>query len=227
MMSAKFDSPVPSASHQRGASMLFALMTLIALSLATVALVRSVDTGALIIGNLGFKEDTLLASEEATRKALSYVQATGEAGSGLEGDITTGGYYFKNPAELDITGAGSSPTRTLIDWKLNDCADHETGTFQTCVKPVATRIDLPNGVWARYFVTRLCSPSSTATDLDCLGPTSSTASGTLDSGELKYVESKYAKSKGQQFFYRVVVRTEGARGAVSYTESIAHNYPGE
>jgi type IV pilus assembly protein PilX len=217
----------PRVRRQRGVSLLFALMTLVALSLAAVALIRSVDTGALIIGNLGFKEDTLLASEEATRQALDYVQTAGNTAGTLEADVTASGYYFKSPEELDVTGVSTSVTRTIIDWKLDGCASFEKDSYKTCAKPVATQIDLPNGVWARYLVMRMCTPTSTATDHDCLGPTSTSSGDTLDSGELKGGENLYAKSKGQQYYFRVVVRTEGTRGAVTYTESIAHNYAGE
>ena len=42
--------------RQRGVSLIFALMALAVISLAAVALVRSVDTTSLVIGNLGFKQ---------------------------------------------------------------------------------------------------------------------------------------------------------------------------
>ena len=47
----------PSRTAQRGVSLLFALMALAAMLLAAVALVRSVDSGALVLGNLGFKQE--------------------------------------------------------------------------------------------------------------------------------------------------------------------------
>ena len=56
--------PVRTASpgRQAGASLLFALITLVALALAATALVRSVDTGAIVLGNLGSKKATAIAS---------------------------------------------------------------------------------------------------------------------------------------------------------------------
>ena len=44
----------PRRRAARGASLVFAMITVVALSLAAVALVRSVDTGLNILGNLGF-----------------------------------------------------------------------------------------------------------------------------------------------------------------------------
>ena len=60
---------------QRGMSMLFALMALVILGLGAVALTRSVDTGTLIMGNLGFKQDTLAASSSGAEQAIAWLQA--------------------------------------------------------------------------------------------------------------------------------------------------------
>lgn len=225
MMASRRLEKLRRSARQRGASLLFALMALVALSLAAAALLRSVDTGALIIGNLGFKDDTVLASEDATRLAMNYVQTA--AATVLAADSPQAGYYFNVPANLDVTGLSKDTTRSVVDWKLNDCADFDKTSYAACVKPSAQEVNLPNGVTARYLVSRLCAPGSTSVNPDCLGPTSTTKGETLDSGELKYVENLYAKSKGQQFFYRVLVRTEGTRGTITFTEAIAHNYEGE
>lgn len=204
--------------------MLFALMTLVALSLAAVALVRSVDTGALIIGNMGFKADTVMAGDEATRQALNFLESN--QGGGLDKDNAEAGYYVGQLASLDITGSGKDPKRKLIDWKLDGCAGYDPEPAAAdCVKPVAQKIDLPNGLWARYIVMKMCTGKDA--DVDCLGPTNQRSSQTLESGELKYTESEYAKGKSSAVYYRIIVRTEGAREAVTYTESIAHNYEGE
>ena len=47
--------------RQRGMSLVFALLALAALSLAGIALVRSVNTSSLVIGNLGFKQGATAA----------------------------------------------------------------------------------------------------------------------------------------------------------------------
>ena len=46
----------PARSRQRGVSLFFALVCLVAIMLAAVALVRSVDTSTLISGNLAFQQ---------------------------------------------------------------------------------------------------------------------------------------------------------------------------
>lgn len=206
--------------------MLFALMTLAALSLAAVALVRSVDTGALIIGNMGFKADTVMAGDEAMRHAIDMI-AAGQGGTSLDEDNAAAGYYARQLPFLDITGSGKNANRNLIDWKLDGCADQDPKPAPAnCIKPASEKIELPNGVWARYIVMKMCS-TDYGEAVDCLGPTDQLSMETLESGELKYTESEYPKGKATAVYYRIIVRTEGTREAVTYTESIAHNYDGE
>lgn len=207
----------------RGVSMLFALMTLVALSLAAVALVRSVDTGALILGNMGFKEDTVMASDEAMRLAMGYLEK-GQADGLLEKSVEADGYYVDSFPLLDITGNGTDAKRTQIDWKLDGCKDADPAPAK-CVKPIATALTIPNGLSARYLVMKMCTMDGGTAD--CLGPTSQKSEDTSESGELNYKEPMYAKSMGMAVYYRIIVRTDGARDAVTYTEAIVHNYDGE
>jgi hypothetical protein len=55
-------SPRWRIQQQRGSALIFALMTLVALMLAAVALVRSVDTSSRVLGNLGFKQEATAAA---------------------------------------------------------------------------------------------------------------------------------------------------------------------
>lgn len=200
--------------RQRGVSMLFALMTLVALSLAAVALVRSVDTSTLILGNLSFKEDSLLASDETTRLATTLVASN---------SVPVEGYYKTMPANLDVTGSSSRTDRTVVDWKRNNCADYASGSFAKCIQPVDQRIELPNGVWARYIVTKMCTDVA-AGNPDCVGPVNMSTGESVERGELQYKESERPKSSNSNEYYRIIVRTEGTRDTVSYTETIAHTY---
>ena len=62
--------------RQRGASLFIALVTLAILSLAGIALVRSVDTSNLIAGNFTFKEATVHAGDIGIETALNYINTT-------------------------------------------------------------------------------------------------------------------------------------------------------
>ncbi|MCB1964653.1 MAG: hypothetical protein KDI64_01005, partial [Candidatus Accumulibacter sp.] len=59
------------ASGQRGVVLLVALIILVALTLAGVALLRSVDTANLIAGNLSFHQAAIHAGERSTELAIT------------------------------------------------------------------------------------------------------------------------------------------------------------
>src|SRR5512139_1673863 len=92
-----------SASGQRGASLLFALITLVALALAASALVRSVDTGAVVMGNLGAKKATAVAADRATQQAIKFLAVDMTESTRLN-DAPNQGYYATSKEDYDITG---------------------------------------------------------------------------------------------------------------------------
>jgi hypothetical protein len=117
-------------ARQRGLSLLFALIALAAISLAAVALVRAVDTGSLVIGNIGFKQDATAAASQAAEQAISWLQA--HAGAALQTDIAASGYYAASRDSLDVTGQGStSASRAVVDWGGDSCAVYSS--YGSCV----------------------------------------------------------------------------------------------
>src|SRR3954462_15093002 len=72
-MSLRSHSAPGSRRRQRGVVLFVALIIMVALSLAAVALIRSVDTTSNVIGNLAFRQASILPSNlavEATAAAL-------------------------------------------------------------------------------------------------------------------------------------------------------------
>ena len=99
---------------QRGLSLIFALLALLALSLGAVALVRSVDSGTTVLGNLGFKQETVASTERATQTAIEWLAANATT---LDANNTAVGYYASATDNLDATGQLSSHAgRVLVDW---------------------------------------------------------------------------------------------------------------
>ena len=58
------------AKSQKGVVLFFALIALVAMSLAAAALVRSVDSGVLVAGNLAFKQSAILDCRDRDCKSL-------------------------------------------------------------------------------------------------------------------------------------------------------------
>ena len=205
-------------AQQRGVSLLFALIAMVALALAAVALSRSVNTGALIVGNLGFKQDALLVSEQAADQALAWIEAN-MVGTTLENDVPASGYYATSSDALDPTGNQTAvATRAVVDWNGDGCASI-SGAFNGCIQPSAPIT--VNGNSSRFVITRLCAAAGApAGGNNCASPLISPATEDQNRSAVDY--SRYA-GFGQtvvRVYYRIVVRTVGPRGTTTYTETI-------
>ena len=75
---------------QRGVVLLIALIVLVAMTLAGVALVRSVDTTNLIAGNMSFQQSAIQSGEKGTEDALAWLLAS--SSSDLNNDNATNGF---------------------------------------------------------------------------------------------------------------------------------------
>ncbi len=205
---------------QRGVSLIFALIALVVISLAAVALVRSVDTTSLVIGNLGFKQDATSAASQAAESAVAYLNAN--VGVTLQTDQSASGYYASSRDSLDVTGQGStSNTRAVVDWTgSGNCALYPASSFGTCVAPSA-EISLNGGAnKARYVITRLCSAEGAPSAVDCAVPTGSALTGGGNKGVQDYKAGKAQALVTNSQYYRIVVRSTSARGTVSFTETM-------
>ena len=222
---------VSSLRAQRGVSLLFALLALVALSLATLALVRSVDTSTLLLGNIGFKQDATAAADQASREAINWLTLNNAT---LNTDIPAGGYYastqelasdgvtIKPP--IDATGQqlASTANRQLIDWDGNGCQTAVSGSYNGCSVLTASAGNI-NGNTARYVVFRLCSKPgdfTTDTSINCAQRSSSSDS-CGSKGALSYSDNPLACATSSAY-YRIVVRVLGTRNTASFTETIVH-----
>jgi Tfp pilus assembly protein PilX len=206
--------------HQRGLSLLFALLSLVAISLAAVALVRSVDTSSLVIGNLAFKQDATAAAGQAAEQAIAWLSAN--VGDSLHNDQAESGYYAASRDALDPTGHRSTAaTRAVVDWDGDDCGSYPGGSYAVCMAPSA-EISLNDGAnRARYVITRLCSMEGNPSTVDCAFPVGTALSGGGNKGEINAKSSERLNAVGSsQQYYRIVVRALSARGTVSFTETI-------
>ncbi|MDP2761238.1 MAG: pilus assembly PilX N-terminal domain-containing protein [Sideroxyarcus sp.] len=61
------------ATKQRGVVLFFALVALVAMSLAAVALIRSVDTSTIIAGNMAFKQSASSAGDSGIEAAVTWM----------------------------------------------------------------------------------------------------------------------------------------------------------
>lgn len=212
--------------HQRGASLIFALITLVALMVAAVALVRSVDSSSKILGNIAFQKDATVAAELATQSAIDYL---GKATTDLtvNGADKTG-YYASTPAgvNVDVTGyqTPSDATRQLVDWDRisgSPCSYASVGTYASCAYSPSDPVIVLNGNSARYVIFRICEAAGATAGNNCAQPLVGSAVVSPNGGAIGAGQGeKNATIKGQGQYYRIVVRVTGVRDAVSFTETI-------
>jgi hypothetical protein len=206
--------------------MIIALIALMVLSLTAVALVRSVDTGTLIIGNFAFKQDATEASSTGAKQAIDWLTKNQGA---LESDDKANGYYAASWDDLDPTGSSTTAAKPLrlVDWEGDQCKSF-SGTFTSCDKspyPLASKAsDLQvNGNNVQWIITRLCKLAGPVDKISnpCLTPGTLSGGGTAsDRGELSSggrISSTYSGP-----YYRIVIRSKGSRNTVSFTETILH-----
>jgi Tfp pilus assembly protein PilX len=96
--------------NQRGLSMLIALIALLILSITAVALVRSIDTGTLIIGNFAFKQDATEAGSRGAERAIAWLASQ----ASLDNDDTANGYYASSLDNFDPTGNNTTQAKQLM-----------------------------------------------------------------------------------------------------------------
>lgn len=208
---------------QRGVSLLFAMMTLVVLALAAVALVRSVDTGSLVIGNLGFKQDTTAYAERASEEAITFLSAN-VASNALDSHVPDEGYYATSYQTLDpLNSTPGTVTRSVVDWTGDGCATYSSGTYTGgCLSP-KTSVSA-NGNTTQYVISRMCESQLAATDSSnvCASPLTTTASASPTRGAVDYQNSARFGLPGAGPYFRIVVRTAGARNTATFTETIVH-----
>lgn len=215
----------PKPCAQRGVSLLFALLALASMLLAAVALVRSVDSGALVLGNLGFKQDATSASDAAAERARAWLMATPAAT--LAADSAPNGYYATSLDALDLTGQLTSAGAPLpvVNWGDPDsCACVGAGTCSQCSILASNPISLNGGrATARYLITRLCPTAGAVSAANaCARPASTALAQASNHGEIKVGAGSPPNPVVVTPYYRIVVRTVSARNTVSFTETILH-----
>lgn len=191
---------------QHGVVLFIALIALVVLSLAAVALIRSVDTNTLIAGNLAFKQS-----------------ATISADSGLETAIT---WLGTNPTNADNAAQGYYATNTLPASVLQQTDPANAGWPGTwnnsnSAKATGTGIDgngteATSGNTIRYVIQRMCSAAGLPMADKC-----------LFGAQIAGTNSQSVKSAPQAGgggiptdspMYRVTARVTGPQNTVSYIQ---------
>jgi Tfp pilus assembly protein PilX len=198
------------AAHaQQGVVLFIALIILVAMSLAGIALMRGVDTGTIIAGNLAFRQGATFVADIGVEAARAYIQAA--AGGTLHANQEAAGYYATWEPTVDLLGNDTDPSTNPFDWSTKS------------VTVTAAPYVPPTGYAVRYVIHRLCElPGDPAADpavaVTCMksaaagGSTSNSSKGTANYGG-------YAISESVAAIYRITVQVTGPRNARSYVQT--------
>jgi type IV pilus assembly protein PilX len=203
--------------RQQGVVLYIALIVLVAMTLAASALIRSVETGTMVAGNLAFKQGATHAADGGSEAAIAYLTPLVSTAASYNDQITAG-YYATFPSALDITGNSNDRTRLRVDWDDNTCAGV---TNAGCIKASPPITDAA-GNTVKYIIHRLCQSTgdSNAISNSCVIYKSATSL-SPKRGEIKVGDDKRFEPF-PTVYYRVTTRVKGPRNTVSFVETMLH-----
>lgn len=199
--------------EQKGVVLLIALIALVAVTLAGLALMRSVETGLMIAGNLSFRQAAITGADAAIEQAIEQLATLDQ--DALSNDGTIAGYYANRLDGCDLTGS-ATPTEPTDDvqWNPNGAA------LPNC-NMIAAAVDvnrLPPGYEASYVINRMCSASLPQRQTDCtLFQESSSGGGTNSSMDSVSYGTPVPAGEGRPY-YRITVRISGPRSTVAFVQ---------
>lgn len=191
------------ALKQKGVVLLITLIVLVAMTLAAISLIRSVDTTNVIAGNLAFHSAATDASDIGVGEASVLLNAIGIA-KNLDctpGINCTAGYLPKHEPHLEPPAANTTWTSY---W-------NNVSGASVAVTP----LNAPAGYAINYVIERLCQTNAYAAN-QCFSavPIENVARIGCDA------DPNIPCPPTILSYYRVTVRTAGPRNTVSFVQSI-------
>lgn len=198
MLTTLYMPPTRGRARQEGVVLMMALIVLVAMTLAGIALVRSVDTSNVIAGNLAFQQAATSAGDAGTEAAVNWLE-TNNTGTTLHGNILSQGYAASRSDPV----AGQS-------W---------ANFWSTVLVPAGQVVTLaPDaaGNTASYTIQRLCNAVGDPTTGVGCAVTQSVGAMSSSSKTAGTVALLYSS----QVYYRITTRIAGPRNTVSYVQTI-------
>jgi Tfp pilus assembly protein PilX len=210
---------------QRGVALFITLIMLVAMTIAALALVRTIDTANVIAGNLAFKQSSLQIGDigiEAAASALpaNILSGTPETVWNISGSTCSSDACRNYYPSMLATNAIDVPTST-INWTTSN-STVGTQIIWDNVPPVVNS-NIPTGYTIRYIIDRLCKGPTPVSDIagKCL------ADVPVTEGQEKGVSGRpvAVMTSADAVYYRVTVRVTGPRSTETYIQSILTGPP--
>jgi Tfp pilus assembly protein PilX len=196
-------------ARQRGVVLIIALIVLVAMTLASVAMVRSIDTSTIVAGNLAFRQSGIAGGDAGVEAAIAWL---GKNSTALNEDSPPNGYYATGQHCLDLTGAGRfpvecTPPHAVLDW-------NSPGNVKTVGEDSA-------GNRISYVIHRMCDSAGAVDGATCATDQSSLNEGRSKGSATEQKTYGHIKMAAiDRVYYRITVRVAGPRNAVSMVQAI-------
>lgn len=191
--------------RQRGLVLFIALIVLVAMTIAGIAIMRSVDTSNLVSGNMAFRQGTINSADGGLDAAYTFLITTKNNSAtvgNLDADMPSEGYY-SSVSDPPPARPGDPP-----DWTANDVwADAKTvGTDGA-------------GNTIQYVIHRMCrDPNRSFGNNDCAQRRFEGARNG-DSARNSGGGGAPPNTSEQLVYFRVTVRVRGPRETLSVAQS--------
>jgi type IV pilus assembly protein PilX len=186
--------PAPALAHrQRGVVMFVALIVMVAMALAALALIRSVDTTTAVVGNLGFRQASVLPSNAAVEEAVAALFEKNTIADKAQ-NLAAQNYYATKQAGEDSRGIPAQLQKKT------------SFSLARVLKP-------DGGNEVRYVIERMCFKEEVAAITHCDMTLPAEGRGTtIEPGK------DLSGALVQIPFYRLTVRVDGPRNTASFAQ---------
>jgi len=189
-------------ARQRGVVLFIALIVMVALSLAAIALIRSVDTTTTVIGNLAFRQASILPANMAVEEAAAALFSDAD----IAGAIRIPNRDSNLPAENYFAFWQNSDDARGIPAQLQK----RTAFTQTKMLVDASLTGAQTEV--RYVIERMCVAAAPPTNANCnLLPPTGPFGTTVGDSSLALPSVPY---------YRVTIRVDGPQNTASFVQAM-------
>jgi len=214
---------------QRGVVLLITLIILVAMTLAGIGMMRSVDTGSIIAGNMAFRQATESASDAGSAAAFKALISVANSGNNQDKNIL----YLKSgdPCPSGVTPAlctaGTINLPGYASTPLSACEVTNTCPVVANAKPwwtnnanwnnapTVTVSDPINGgtiATVQYLIHRMCPAG---------GPPSGSCQTLVQPGTgCTSTHTPPPPCISTSVYYRITTRSQGVRDTVVYTQTL-------
>jgi type IV pilus assembly protein PilX len=187
--------------NSHGVVLLITLIMLVAMTLAGIALIRSVHTTTLIAGNLAIQQSTLASGTAGSEFAVAWVRS--HSGSFLDPTLEQNDFVNGYSAQRRVPPAGMS-------W--------DTFWTNTMVpQGVVTLAPDSAGNTVQYAIDRMCNGTGPSSNLSISCAVSQVVSPLNNSSKGAGVDGLESTD---YVFYRIIARIQGPRNTISFIETM-------